>query len=75
MTTTIQISSELRDMLVARKLYPEETFEKVIFDLVEDAVELSEDTKMNITRYEEEIGKNRTNNFKSLEQIKKELEQ
>jgi len=73
MTTTIQISNELRDLLVARKLHSRETFEEVIFDLIEDTMELSEETKRNISEIEKDIKKNGYKNFVSFEKIKKEI--
>jgi len=75
MATTIQISNELKQMLIERKLYDNETFEEVICDLIEDTIELSEETKRNIAEYEKEVKKNGYKNFKSHEQVKKELEQ
>ncbi len=71
--TTIQISNKLRDLLAARKLHERDTFEDVIFDLIEDTMELSEETKRNIAEYEKEIEKNGTSGFKNIGQIKKEL--
>ena len=73
MTTTIQISNELRNILVNRKMHPRDTFEEVIFDLIEDTMELSEETKKNIAEYEKEVKKNGYKNFISLAQIKKEV--
>ncbi len=73
MVTTIQISEDLRDILVARKLHPRDTFEEVIFDLIEDTMELSEETKRNLVEIEEDIKKNGYKNFVTLEQIKKEM--
>lgn len=68
--TTIQISNELKDILVKRKLHDQETFEEVIFDLVEDSMELSEETKRNIAEAEKDIEAGRTHRW---EDVKKEL--
>jgi hypothetical protein len=72
MATTIQISNELRNLLVNRKMHPRDTFEDVIFDLIEDTMELSEETKKNLAEIEKDVEKNGYKNFVSFEQIKKE---
>jgi len=51
-----------------RKLYDKETYEKVIWDLLEDTMELSEQTKNDIIMAEDDIKAGRTI---SLEKIKK----
>ena len=70
MTTTIQISDSLQNELVKRKFYERETYEEVIWDLMEDTMELSDQAKNEIAeaRAEVKAGKVRT-----LTQIKKEL--
>ena len=70
MATTIQISNELKNILVRRKLHARDTFEEVIFDLIEDTMELSEQTKRNIKEAEKDIKAGRTHKW---EDIKKEL--
>jgi predicted transcriptional regulator len=70
MATTIQISESLQEELTKRKLFDRETYEEVIWDLVEDSAELSEETKKEIKKAEEEIKKGK---FYTHEQIKKEL--
>ncbi len=70
MTTTIQISDELRDLLAKRKLYDKETYEEVIWDLVEDTMELSEQAIKNIHEAEEDIKHGRVYTH---DEIKKEL--
>ena len=70
MATTIQISEALQEDLNKRKLFDRETYEEVIWDLIEDSLELSEETKRHIKEAEEYIKAGRT---KSLEQIKREL--
>lgn len=71
MATTIQISNELRELLQKRKLNKRDTFEDVIFDLLEDTMELSEQTKKNIEISRKQIERGE---FCTLEEIKKELE-
>ncbi len=70
MATSIQISEELQKELIKRKFLDKETYEEVIWDLVEDAQELSEQTKKEIAHARAEIkaGKSHT-----LAEVKKEL--
>ena len=70
MATTIQVSNDLLEELKNRKMYAKESYEEVIWDLIEDTMELSEETKRNIKEAEADIKAGRT---VSLEQVKKEL--
>ena len=70
MDTTIQISSELLNRLKNMKIYNRESYESIIWDLVEDRLELSEETKKNIEKSEKEIKERRTI---SLEDLKRKL--
>ena len=45
MATTISVSHELLAKLKERKLYDKESYEEVIWDALEDSMELSEETK------------------------------
>ncbi len=45
MATTIQISEELQKELNKRKLSERETYEEVIWDIIEDTMELSDEAK------------------------------
>ena len=47
-TTTIQISKDLLEELKSRKMYDKESYEEVIWDALEDSMELSEETKKRI---------------------------
>ncbi len=69
--TTIQISKELLQKLKARKLSEKESYEHVIWDLMEDTMELSEETKNGIAEGRKQYQEGK---YKSLEQIKKELD-
>lgn len=60
MATTIQVSDELIDTLRNRKLYDNETYEDVIWDLIEDTLELSDETKQTIKEAEEDFRRGRT---------------
>ncbi len=70
MATTIQISEDLQKELSKKKIYDRETYEEVIWDIIEDTMELSEQTKKEIEESRKEIKEGK---FKTLEQVKKEL--
>jgi len=70
MATTIQISEKLQEKLKKRKLYDSESYEDVIWDMLEDSMELSEETKKSIAQAEKEIKEGKG---KAIEQIRKEL--
>lgn len=70
MVTTIQISEELKKELQKRKMYVKETYEEVIWNLIEDTQELSEETKRNIEISQQQIKEGK---YKTLEQVEKEL--
>ena len=70
MATTIQVSNELLEKLKNRKIYKKESYEEVIWDLLEDSMELSEETKRSIKQAEKDIKEGRVYTH---EQIKKEL--
>ena len=70
MVTSVQISEELQKELIKRKFFDKETYEEVIWDLIEDSQELSEQTKSELAAARAEIkaGKSHT-----LAEVKKEL--
>jgi len=68
MATTIQISNDLLEKLKLRKMYKKESYEEVIWDLLEDTMELSEETKRNIKQAEKDIKEGRVI---SLAEVKK----
>ena len=70
MVTTIQISEELQKELIDMKLFDKETYEEVIWNLVEDAKELSEQTKKEIELARAEIKAGKSH---SMADVKKEL--
>ncbi len=70
MTTTIQISNELVHILKNRKQYDNESYEEVIWDLLEDTMELSEETKKEIKQAEKEFKEGK---IVSLAEVKKNL--
>ena len=70
MDTTIQISKKLQRELLKRKLYAKETYEEIIWDLMEDTMELNEQTKKEISEARSEIESGKVH---SLKKVKKEL--
>ena len=70
MATTIQVSERLVDTLKIRKQYDKESYEEVIWDLVEDTLEINEETKKEIEQARADI---KAGKFYTHEQVKKEL--
>jgi len=68
--TTIQISTELKEALTKMKIFKNESYEEIIWDLIDDRKELSDETLKNIAEAEEDIKAGRVY---SLEEVKKEL--
>ena len=68
MDTTIQVSKELVNILNKRKFNLRESYEDIIWDLLEDTMELSDETKREIEEARKEIKEGR---FVSLEDIKR----
>ena len=70
MATTIQISQELQNELMQRKLSDSETYEEVIWDIVEDTTDISEETRTEIEQARKEIKEGKVY---TLEQVKQEM--
>lgn len=70
MATTIQVSEELAEKLKTRKMYDKESYEDIIWDLLEDSMELSEETKKHIKQSEEDLKKGRVI---PISEVKKKL--
>ena len=70
MATTIQVSNKLVEELKNRKMYDKESYEEIIWDLIEDSMELSEETKKHIEQARKDMKEGRVYTH---EQIKKEL--
>ncbi|OGI15169.1 hypothetical protein A3K63_03500 [Candidatus Micrarchaeota archaeon RBG_16_49_10] len=70
MATTIQISESLLKELKGRKLYEKESYEEVLWDILEDSMELSEEAKRDIIQSEKEFSEGKTH---TLEEVKREL--
>tara|TARA_Y100000034_G_C6791155_1_gene354238 strand:+ start:423 stop:641 length:219 start_codon:yes stop_codon:yes gene_type:complete len=70
MNTTIQISKELKNKLTLRKASNKDKYEDIIWDLLEDTLELSEQTKKDIADARKEIASGK---FVTHAQLKKDL--
>ena len=70
MATTIQVSEDLLEKLKGCKVHDKESYEEVIWNLVEDTMEINEETKKEIeqARADYKAGK-----FYTHEQVKKKL--
>ncbi len=68
--STIQISRKLRKTLQGRKKSDKESYEEIIWDLLEDTMELSEQTKMDIAEARAQVLEGKV---KTLAEVKKEL--
>lgn len=73
METTIQISKDLLEKLKKMKMHNKESYENIIWDLIGDRMELSEETKRSIAEYEKNLKQGKLKSFKTIEQIKREL--
>ena len=70
MSTTIQITLDVKETLEKMKLYERETYVDVIERLIEDELELTEETKKEIEEARKEI---KAGKFVTHEQLKKDL--
>jgi vacuolar-type H+-ATPase subunit C/Vma6 len=70
MVTTIQVSEDLKNVLAKRRFKNKDTYEDVIWDLLEDTTELSEQTKKDIAVARKEIAEGKGI---PLSVVKKEL--
>ena len=68
--SSIQISKRLQKELNRRKIYAKETYEEVIWQLIEDSEPLDPALQKDIDQAEEEISDGKSH---SLEQVKKDL--
>jgi hypothetical protein len=66
MDTTIQISKELLGRLKSLKLNEKESYENLIWDLIEDRMELSEQTKKNIRISEKQIREGKSHKWSDI---------
>jgi len=70
MDTTIQISKRLQKELIKRKFFDKETYEEIIWDIIEDTATLNDQTKKEIAEARAEI---KAGKFHTLAKVKKEL--
>ena len=70
MATTIQVSEDLKKELTRRKVFRNDTYEDIIWDLREDTMELREETKRHIAESLKDVKEGRVS---SHEELKKEL--
>lgn len=68
MVTTIQISRDLKAALDKQKFTEKETYEEVLWDLLEDRATLSEKTLQAIERAERNIEEGRTISLAALKE-------
>lgn len=72
MVTTIQVSGDLLEKLKGLKISAMESYENVIWNLVEDSMELSKETKEAIEAYESDVREGMLETF-SHEEVKRSL--
>ncbi len=70
MATTIQVSGDLIHTLKEKKLYGKESYEEVIWDLLEDSMEINEQTRRELAHARAEIKAGKVHSF---DKVKKEL--
>ncbi len=70
MTTTIQVSEEIKNILNRLKIYPRETYNDVLERILEDLQELNEKTKREIEKAVKEI---ESGHYKTHEEVRKEM--
>ena len=68
--TTIQISKDLLEKLKSRKMTEKESYEDVLWDLLEDTMELSDETRQAIALGRKQI---REGKVVSFEDLKREI--
>lgn len=70
MASSIQVSKDLLQELKSRKMYDKESYEEIIWDLLEDSKELSKETLQNLKEAAADVKAGRV---VSHEELKKEL--
>ena len=68
MVTTIQVTETLQKELSKKKIYEKETYEEVIWDLIEDSKEITEETKRDLQRARNDFRQGR---FSTIKQVKR----
>jgi hypothetical protein len=70
MDTTIQISKRLQKELLKRKFFDKETYEEIIWNMMEDNEELNAETKKELAEARAQI---KAGKVHTLAKVKKEL--
>ncbi len=70
MASTIQVSNHLKEKLSKRKASSKDTYEEIIWDLLEDTLEINEETKREILIAREQFEKG---DYVTHAELKKEL--
>lgn len=70
MYTSIQVSNDLKDELTKRKFYDAESYEGVIWDLIEDSLEINAETKKELELSRQQVARGEVYSF---EEVKKRL--
>ena len=70
MATTIQVSKSLQEELMGRKLFDSESYEDVIWDMLEDIMEITKETKKILRLSEKDVKGKRIH---ALSDVKREL--
>ena len=70
MSTTIQVSENLQTRLKERKLSEGESYEDVIWDMIEDVTEISEETKKLLRQAEQDVKEGK---IYTIDEIKREF--
>tara|TARA_Y100000310_G_C20641612_1_gene794268 strand:+ start:972 stop:1196 length:225 start_codon:yes stop_codon:yes gene_type:complete len=68
MVTTIQIGEDLLNKLKSLKLHEKESYDSLIWDLIEDRMELSDETKKKVDLAEEDIRKGRVHKWEDIKE-------
>lgn len=64
--STIRVSDALKEALAQRKISARETYEEVIWELLEDHAELTEQTTRDLERAEEDVAAGRVCSLSAL---------
>ncbi|MBS3142220.1 hypothetical protein J4464_02415 [Candidatus Woesearchaeota archaeon] len=70
MATTIQVSKQLANTLKKRRQYDKESYEEVIWNLVEDTMEINAEAKKEVEQARADI---KAGKFYTHDQVKKRL--
>jgi hypothetical protein len=66
--TSIRVSKQILELLKSMKTYPKESYDEIIWDLIEPHLELNEETKKNIEISIKEYKKGDYLTFEELEE-------